>query len=217
MSSKSSTPSPVTGITPKPKKRPRGGQFGAAGVENPSVSRSKDVAASKGKKRANKATSNKKTYKKRRTNNLKKKEEEAEDRRKDVERMRAKLVSLDNEDKRQEKQRQKREIKRKHLRKQLRESQGGTDTEDDGDVVMRSPLSPHQLSTAKVKVVDYITSNIPFVQSAEHVVQVWNYNAEHGAAPRGNRSRSAISAAVKAALVDIYGCRCEGSGRRVTL
>ena len=84
MSSKSSTPSPVTGITPKPKKRPRGGQFGAAGVENPSVSRSKDVAASKGKKRANKATSNKKTYKKRRTNNLKKKEEEAEDRRKDV-------------------------------------------------------------------------------------------------------------------------------------
>ena len=67
---------------------------------------------------------------------------------------------------------------------------------------MHSPLSPHQLSTAKVKVVNYVTSNIPFVQSAEHVVQVWNYNAEHGAAPRGNRSRSAISAAVKAALVD---------------
>ena len=86
MSSNSSTPSPVTGNMPKPKKRPRGNQFGAAGVENPSVSRSKDVAASKGKKRANKATSNKKTYKKRRTNNLKKKEEEAEDRRKDVER-----------------------------------------------------------------------------------------------------------------------------------
>ena len=80
MSSNSSTPSPVTGNMPKPKKRPRGNQFGAAGVENPSVSRSKDVAASKGKKRANKATSNKKTYKKRRTNNLKKKEEEAEDR-----------------------------------------------------------------------------------------------------------------------------------------
>ena len=78
MSSNSSTPSPVTGNMPKPKKRPRGNQFGAAGVENPSVSRSKDVAASKGKKRANKATSNKKTYKKRRTNNLKKKEEEAE-------------------------------------------------------------------------------------------------------------------------------------------
>ena len=47
MSSKSSTPSPVTGITPKSKKRPRGGQFGAAGVEHPSVRRSKVLEASK--------------------------------------------------------------------------------------------------------------------------------------------------------------------------
>jgi len=67
---------------------------------------------------------------------------------------------------------------------------------------MHGPLSPHQLSTAKGKVVDYIASNIPFIQTAAHVVQLWDYKAEHSVAPRGDRSRSADSAAVKAALVD---------------
>ena len=91
--------------------------------------------------------------------------------------------------------RKKREVKRKKLREQLRKS-------TDDDVVMHGPLSPHQLSTAKGKVVDYIASNIPFIQTAAHVVQLWDYNAEHSVAPRGDCSRSADSAAVKAALVD---------------
>ena len=133
---------------------------------------------------------------------MKTKEEEEEERRKDVERMRTKLIKMDKEDERQEKQRQKRETKRKVLREQLRNIEGATDTEDHGDVVMHSPLSPHQLSTAKGKVVNYITSNISFIETGAHVVQLWDYNAEHGVAARGDRSRSAISAAVKAALVD---------------
>jgi hypothetical protein len=82
MSSKSSAPSPVTGITLKSKKRPRGGQFGAAGVRNPSEIRSKVLEASKEKRRVSAAKSNKKRTKKRRKKNLKIKEEEEEDRRK---------------------------------------------------------------------------------------------------------------------------------------
>ena len=107
----------------------------------------------------------------------------------------AELAALNQEDARQEKLREKRQAKRKKLREQLRNS-------TDDDVVMHSPLSPHQLSTAKGKVVDYIMSNIPFIQTTAHVVQLWDYNAEHNLAPRGGRSRSANSAAVKAALVD---------------
>ena len=102
----------------------------------------------------------------------------------------AELAALNQEDARQEKLREKRQAKRKKLREQLRNS-------TDDDVVMHSPLSPHQLSTAKGKVVD-----IPFIHTAAHVVQLWDYNAEHNLAPRGGRSRSANSAAVKAALVD---------------
>ena len=99
------------------------------------------------------------------------------------------------QDKRSCELRKKREVKRKKLREQLRKS-------TDDDVVMHGPLSPHQLSTAKGKVVDYIASNIPFIQTVAQVVQVWDYNAEHSVTPRGDRSRSADSAAVKAALVD---------------
>ena len=147
------------------------------------------------KKQALDAKNHLKSNKKRRKKNLKTKEQTEEDKRKDVARMTAELARLDQEDARQEKLRKKRQVKKKKLREQLRNS-------TDDDVVMDSPLSPHQLSTAKGKVVDYIASNIPFIQTRAHVVQVWDYNAEHSVAPRGDRSRSADSAAKKAALVD---------------
>ena len=189
------TPSPApgirAGITPKMKKRPRAGQFGGPGVTNPNDRRSEDLRATKKKQQASDAKRHKKSNKKRRKKNLKTKEQREDER----ERLTAELARLDQEDARQEKLRKEREVKRKELREQLRNS-------TDDDVVMRDPLSPHQLSTAKCKVVDYITSEIPFIHTTAHVVQLWNYNAEHNVAPRGGCSRSADSAAVKAALVD---------------
>ena len=191
MSNESYTPSPAPGITPKMKKRPRAGQFGGPGVTNPNDRRSEDLRATKKKQQASDAKRHKKSNKKRRKKNLKTKEQREDER----ERLTAELARLDQEDARQEKLRKEREVKRKELREQLRNS-------TDDDVVMHDPLSPHQLSTAKCKVVDYITSEIPFIHTTAHVVQLWNYNAEHNVAPRGGCSRSADSAAVKAALVD---------------
>ena len=124
------------------------------------------MRARKEKKQALDAKNHLKSNKKRRKKNLKTKEQTEEDKRKDVARMTAELARLDQEDARQEKLRKKRQVKKKKLREQLRNS-------TDDDEVMDSRLSPHQLSTAKGKVVDYIASNIPFIQTRAHVVQVW--------------------------------------------